>query len=184
MSLKNVPRLRDVNIGGSTQLLYASIDMLNASAWPKRNFGTLDLVGNIVFDASEQWYYIDAVRETISAQEKPKVTGMYEHAASCFVAGDNSEMSALFDYMTYLRFVVLRKDANGHWCVKGTPKEPLRFTYRKISRDRVTQLKGYELDFAGMCTKPELYYTGDLALRTTVNDDVRVTIDGNFRTTI
>lgn len=160
--MASIKRNKDVNLGGSVQLCYIPISSVDVANFPDRVPGTLTITTPIPLIPGAKWFEIETVRESIDNSDVGRLIvdgSLYDHTVGGFYANDNWEVTGQFDKMKAEgRYLVLRKDANDFWTLKGTPKEPLTFTFSKVSRDRVTGLKGYELKFTGQCTKPELYF--------------------------
>jgi hypothetical protein len=161
--MQSIKRNKDTNLAGSVQLYFIPLSSVDVANFPERDPGTLDISQTIPLLGSAKWLMIQSVRESVDSSDNGKVTGdgsLYDHTTGGFFASDNVGATVQFDKMKAEgRYLVLRKDANGFFTLKGTPKEPLTFTYSKLSRDRITGLKGYEFKFSGSCSKPELYFT-------------------------
>lgn len=170
--MRSIKRKYKDNIGGSTRLLFVPYSSVDATQWPNRQGNVLG--GDIVLKQGARWFFIDCVRESIdgSIPNRRNNTGSsYNHKATGFVSGDDKDVSDLFDRLTYGRFLVLRKDANGHWCLLGNIQEPLSFTFAKQTRNRATGLKGFDFEFSALCSLPELYYFGTIEFEVdNVND--------------
>ncbi len=155
------------NIGGSTRIYYVPVSQVSGSVFPKILPGTLSLSGDIILIEPFEWLYLTCNRESIQAEvpgHRDSDGALYEHLVGGFIRSDNANISWLFQKMSYSRFLVLRKDANGHMCLCGTPREPLSFSFKKRTGTKASDLKGYDFNFSGKCTRPELYYTGALAV--------------------
>jgi hypothetical protein len=44
----------------------------------------------------------------------------------------------------------------------GNIREPLKFSFKKQPKNKVTGLKGFDFEFYGTCSLPELYYYGSI----------------------
>jgi hypothetical protein len=159
--MQSVKRRHDSNIGGSIIICFVPIADVDIANFPSRQYGTLNISEEIPLLGDAKWLKIETTRESITNTDDGKATSMYDHSVGGFYAGDYQGVAGQFDKMNGQRFLCLRKDANGFWLLKGTPKEPLTFSYKKIAKDSVTGLKGFSFEFSGMCTKPEIYFYAD-----------------------
>lgn len=161
--MQSIKRNKDHNLGGSITICYIPVSLVDKDNFPLRDFNSLTLSAAITLLNDAKWLSIEALRESINNSDASSTSdpSLYNHSVSAFYASDLQGAATQFDKMQTQRFMVLRKDANGFWVLKGTPKEPLSFSYKKVTRDSVTGLKGFEFSFTGQCTKPELYYTAD-----------------------
>lgn len=73
-----------------------------------------------------------------------------------FIPGDIEAVRIDLEKMTRYKYVVWVQDNDGRQRIAGTVENGLRFTYKFSTTNRVSGLKGYDVEFYGELSKPAL----------------------------
>lgn len=159
--MQNITKKLADNLGGNFNLWFVPINEIEE--YPRRTAKTLSI--NAEITTTNGWYIFDFIRQTLLGDETEKKDGnqsVYDHLIDGFINSSDEGLLLQFEVMAKLRFVVLRRNANGEIKMHGTPKQPLQFGYKHSSKSRHSDLAGIDFKFFGTTTKQSLFYRGTI----------------------
>ena len=157
--MQNITKKQDNNLGGNFNLWFVPINEIDE--YPRRTANTLSI--NAEITTTHGWYVFEFIRQTLlgdEAEKKETNQSYFDHLIDGFINASDEALLLQLEVMSKLRFIVLRRNANGEIKQHGTPKQPLQFSFRHTSKSRHSDLAGIDFKFFGSTTKQSLFYRG------------------------
>lgn len=145
------------NVGGYHSLEIVSTDMIVTFPAAKDYV----ISSNIDLDG-----FMTVVKSTLESIEpndgdKDSDKGEFnEHSIKFFHPIENETTLAWLRLWKTKLIVAKLKTNNGKVKIYGTPTNPLRLTYKLISKSGFSSRPGYEVTLSGLNTDPSLFFTG------------------------
>lgn len=157
--MKNITKKLANNLGGNFNLWFVPINEIDE--YPRRTANSLSI--NAEITTTNGWYVMEFIRQSLLGDETEKKDGnqsVYDHLIDGFINTTDEQLLLQLEVMAKLRFVILRRTANGEIKMHGTPKQPLQFSFKHSSKSRHSDLAGIDFKFFGQTTKQSLFYRG------------------------
>lgn len=117
----------------------------------------------ITLSGSQKWYYWHCTLNTLASnfkKNRSRAGSSYVHDVSGFIPGDHEDYVAMMEVMEDMRFIALRKDANGYFKLLGSLESPLEFEYDFKAPG--SGRRGFSFKMSRECRVPEYFYEGTL----------------------